>query len=229
MPLSFDVWALIVLAVAVASTIATGLCAGALLPLSRAIDALSLRVGKAVMWLVLFSVVVSAANAVIRKAFSSSSNAWLEIQWYMFAAIVMLGASYTLLRNEHVRIDVFSNRFSRRGLAKIDIFGIVVFLLPLTCFLLWLSWPLFENSVARAPAGQTTPGFTAMLEGLFKPEGWERSDQAGGLYRWPAKLLLPAGFLLLTLQGMSELVKRFAFLKGLIPDPNEKQGGHGSN
>jgi TRAP-type mannitol/chloroaromatic compound transport system permease small subunit len=226
--LSFDIWALIVVAVAAACTLFIGLFAGVLLPLSRAIDAVNLRIGKTVIWLVLIAALVSAVNAVVRKTFASSSNAWLEVQWYMFAAIVLLCTSYTLLRNEHVRIDVISNRFSRRGLAKIDIFGFVVFLLPMTCFILWLSWPLFANSVVPAGAGHSSSGFAAVLDGLFRPEGWERSDQAGGLIRWPAKLLIPLGFLLLSLQGFSELVKRFAFLKGLIPDPNEKVGGHGT-
>lgn len=227
--LSFDVWALIVVAFAAASAFIIGIFAGALLPLSRAIDAINLRIGRTMIWLTLFAAVISAVNAVIRKTFSSSSNAWLEVQWYMFAAIVMLCASYTLLRNEHVRIDVVSGRFSRRGLAKIDIFGFVVFLLPMTCFIAWLSWPLFANSVAKSPAGETSPSFVAVIEGFFIPAGWEQSDQAGGLPRWPAKLLIPVGFFLLTLQGFSELVKRFAFLKGLAPDPNEKSGGHGSN
>jgi TRAP-type mannitol/chloroaromatic compound transport system permease small subunit len=227
--LSFNTWALIVVAVTIAATIFIGIFARALLPVSRAIDAVNLRIGRITIWLVLFAAVVSAANAVIRKVFSSSSNAWLEIQWYMFAAIVLLCASYTLLRNEHVRIDVVSNRFSRRGLAKIDIFGFVVFLLPMTCFILWLSWPLFANSVVPAEAGRSSSNLAEVLDGLLDPTGWERSDQAGGLIRWPAKLLIPVGFLMLSLQGFSELVKRFAFLKGLIPDPNEKQAAHGSN
>ena len=227
--MSFDVWALIVVAVAAALTVLIGIFAGALLPVSRAIDAINLRIGKAATWLVLIAAVISATNAVIRKTFSASSNAWLEVQWYMFAGVVLLCTAYTLLRNEHVRIDVVSNRFSRRGLAKIDIFGFVVFLLPMTCFILWLSWPLFANSVTPAAQGASSSGFAAVLDGLFRPDGWERSDQAGGLIRWPAKALIPLGFLLLSLQGFSELVKRFAFLKGLIPDPNEKQAAHGQS
>jgi TRAP-type mannitol/chloroaromatic compound transport system permease small subunit len=227
--LSFDVWALIVLAVAAALTLFIAIFAGALLPITRVIDGINLRIGKLATWLVLFSAVISAVNAIIRKTFSSSSNAWLEVQWYMFAAIVLLCAAYTLLRNEHVRIDVISNRFSRRGLAKIDVFGFVVFLLPMSCFILWLSWPLFANSVTPAAQGASSSSFMVVLDGLFRPELWESSDQAGGLIRWPAKILIPIGFLLLSLQGFSELVKRFAFLKGLIPDPNEKQAAHGTS
>jgi TRAP-type mannitol/chloroaromatic compound transport system permease small subunit len=227
--LSFDTWALIVVGAFLGLVVFSGIFAGALLPVSRVIDTVNLRIGKAVTWLVLFAVLVSAVNAVVRKAFSSSSNAWLEVQWYMFAGIVLLGASYTLLRNEHVRIDVISGRFSRRGLAKIDIFGLIAFLLPMTCILLWLSWPLFANSVVRSTAGHTSRGFFEVLAGLFDSSGWTHSDQAGGLVRWPALLLLPLGFLLLSLQGFSELVKRFAYLKGLISDPNEKLGAHGTN
>lgn len=227
--MSFDTWALIVVAALLGLAVLSGIFAGALLPVSRLIDAVNLRIGKAVTWLVLFSVLVSAINAVIRKVFSSSSNAWLEVQWYMFAGIVLLGASYTLLRNEHVRIDVVSGRFSRRGLAKIDVFGLMAFLLPMTCILLWLSWPLFANSVIRSTAGTTTHSFAAVIAGLFDSSGWTHSDQAGGLVRWPVLLLIPLGFLMLSLQGFSELVKRFAFLKGLIPDPNEKLGAHGTN
>ena len=132
----------------------------------------------------------------------------------MFAAIVLLCASYTLLRNEHVRIDVISNQFSRRTLARIDVFGLVAFLLPMTGIILWLSWPLFANSVAPAPAGQTSSSVGAVLEGFLQPNRWEQSDQAGGLIRWPVKIFLPIGFALLTLQGISELIKRIAMITG---------------
>ena len=124
---------------------------------------------------------------------------------------------------------MISSRFSRRGLSRIDIFGFTVFLLPMTFGILYLSIPLFANSVVKAPQGDTAPGFMAVLAGLFDPKGWEQSDQAGGLIRWPVKLLIPVGFILLALQGLSEMVKRFAFLKGVIPDPNEKAAAHGSN
>jgi len=227
--LSFDFWALVAVAILLTLVVLIGVFAGALLPLSRAIDRMNERVGRTVYWLVLAAVLISAANAVVRKLFDTSSNAWLEIQWYLFAAIFLLCAGYTLLRNEHVRIDVISSRFSRRGLARIDVFGFTCFLLPMTLVILYLSVPLFANSVTKAPTGDTAPSFGAVIAGLFDSSGWERSDQAGGLVRWPVKLLIPVGFVLLGLQGFSELIKRFAFLKGLIPDPNEKAAAHGSN
>lgn len=227
--MSFDLWALVALGILLALVVCIGVFARSLLPLSRAIDRLNERVGRAVYWLVLAAVLISAANAVIRKLFDTSSNAWLEIQWYLFAAIFLLCAGYALLRNEHVRIDVISSRFSRRGLARIDIFGFTCFLLPMTLVILYLSVPLFANSVTKAPTGDTAPDFAAVISGLFDSRGWEQSDQAGGLIRWPVKLLIPVGFVLLGLQGLSELVKRFAFLRGLIKDPNEKAAAHGSN
>jgi TRAP-type mannitol/chloroaromatic compound transport system permease small subunit len=171
-----------------------------LLSISRAIDALNERVGRIVLWLVLAMVLVSTANALFRYAFNMSSNAWLELQWYMFAAVFLLCAGYTLRHDEHIRIDVISSHLSRRTQIWIDVFGIIFFLLPMTGFLLWLSWPVFVN---------------AWVSG-------EISSNAGGLIRWPARLLVPAGFFLLTLQGISELIKRIAFLMGLIPDPGEK-------
>lgn len=227
--MSFDSWALVAAAILLALVVCIGIFAGALLPVARAIDRINERVGRTIYWLVLAAVLISTANAVVRKLFDTSSNAWLEIQWYLFAAIFLLCSGYTLLRNEHVRIDVISGRFSRRGLARIDIFGFTCFLLPMTLVILYLSVPLFANSVTKAPPGETAPSFGAVIAGLFDPRGWEESDQAGGLIRWPVKLLIPVGFVLLGLQGLSELVKRFAFLKGLIPDPNEKAAAHGSN
>jgi len=173
----------------------------ALLRLSRLIDALNTRVGRLAMWLVLFSVLISAGNASVRKAFNTSSNAWLEIQWYLFAAVFLLCAGYTLLHNEHVRIDVVSGRFSRRTQTWIDIVGLVAFLAPLVVLTLWLSWPFF-------------------LKGY---QSGEMSSNAGGLVRWPVYLLMPVGFALLGLQGLSELIKRVAFLQGLIDDPGIKK------
>ena len=172
----------------------------ALLALSRTIDALNNRVGKAVYWLVLVAVFVSAANAVVRKAFDMSSNAFLEIQWYLFSAIFLLCAAYTLLKNEHIRIDVIAGRFSRRTQTWIDIFGTVFFLLPMVALILYESVPWF----------------------LRAWHSGEVSPSAGGLVLWPAKILVPIGFTLLGLQGLSELIKRIAFLKGLAPDPTEK-------
>ena len=171
-----------------------------LLALSRLIDAINERIGRLVYWCVLVAVLVSAGNATVRYTFSMSSNAWLELQWYLFAAVFLLCSGYTLLHNEHIRIDVISSRLSRRTQVWIDIFGFIAFLLPMSTFILWLSWPIFMNA--------WTSG--------------EISGSAGGLIRWPARFLVPAGFFLLTLQGISELIKRFAFLKGLIPDPAEK-------
>ena len=170
-----------------------------LLALSRLIDAFNQRIGCLVYWLVLAAVAVSAGNAVMRYVFNLSSNAWLEIQWYLFSAIFLLAAGYTLLHNGHIRIDVIAGRLSRRAQAWIDIFGCVFFLLPMALAIMWLSWPVFVEAYVRH----------------------EISADAGGLVRWPVKILIPIGFLLLALQGVSELIKRIAFLLGLIPDPVE--------
>ncbi len=167
-----------------------------LLTLSRWIDRLNEFVGKWVAWLILASVIVSATNAVIRKIFDMSSNAFLEIQWYFFAAVFLLCAGYTLLRNEHVKIDVLLHMYSKRKQIWIDIIGIVFFLFPFVVAVVVLSWPL---------------AFEALQSG-------EMSQNAGGLIRWPVFMLLPAGFILLGIQGISELIKRFAFLQGLIED-----------
>jgi TRAP-type mannitol/chloroaromatic compound transport system permease small subunit len=172
----------------------------ALLSLSRLIDRLNERVGHALYWLILATVLISAANAVVRKAFNYSSNSFLEIQWYLFSAIFLGCAGYTLLRNEHVRIDVIAGRLSKRAQTWIDILGTVFFLLPMALLMMWLSWPVFVDAYARH----------------------EVSTNAGGLIVWPARLLVPIGFFLLALQGLSELIKRIAFLQGLIPDPSEK-------
>ena len=171
-----------------------------LLALSRAIDFVNEHIGRVVYWLVLIVALISAGNATSRYALNMASNAWLELQWYLFAAIFLLCAGYTLLHNEHIRIDVLSSRLSRRTQIWIDVFGMVFFLLPMTLFIMWLSWPIFMNA--------WTSG--------------EISGNAGGLIRWPARLLIPIGFFLLSLQGVSELIKRIAYLKGLIPDPVEK-------
>lgn len=172
-----------------------------LLTISHSIDALNERVGRTVLWLVLVMALVSAANALARYLFNLSSNAWLELQWYLFAAVFLLCAGYTLLNDEHIRIDVVSSHLSRRAQVWIDIFGTVFFLLPVSIFIMWLSWPVFVNA------------WTSQ----------EISSNAGGLIRWPVRLLVPLGFFLLSLQGLSELIKRVAFLRGLIPDPGDKQ------
>lgn len=172
----------------------------ALLSLSRAIDAMSERIGRAVYWLVLVAVLISAANATVRKIFNYSSNSFLEIQWYLFSAIFLFLAGYTLKHNEHVRIDIISGRLSARTRAAIDIFGTLFFLLPMAILITWLSWPVFIDAYERN----------------------EVSTNAGGLIIWPARLMVPVGFFLLILQGLSELIKRVAFLRGLIPDPGER-------
>jgi TRAP-type mannitol/chloroaromatic compound transport system permease small subunit len=171
-----------------------------LLALSRAIDFVNEHIGRLVYWGVLIMVLVSSANATSRYALNIASNAWLELQWYLFSAVFLLCAGYTLLHNEHIRIDVVSSRLPRRTQIWIDVFGLLFFLLPMTLFILWLSWPVFMNA--------WTSG--------------EISGNAGGLIRWPARLMIPVGFFFLSLQGFSELIKRIAYLKGLIPDPVEK-------
>jgi TRAP-type mannitol/chloroaromatic compound transport system permease small subunit len=174
-----------------------------LLKLSQLIDWLTERVGKGAFWLVLIMTLISAGNAVVRFIFNYSSNGLLEIQWYLFAAVFLLCSPYTLQKNEHVRIDVLSGKLSPRGLAVIDIIGTLFFLLPMVIVVLWLSLPLVAES--------------------YKIN--EMSANAGGLIRWPVKLLLPIGFTLLALQGISELIKRIAFLAGMIDDPNSKEKG----
>ncbi|MEO8525287.1 MAG: TRAP transporter small permease subunit [Caldimonas sp.] len=168
-----------------------------LLALSRQIDRMNEWVGRWVAWLVLAAVLISAGNAIVRKAFDQSSNGLLEIQWYLFAAVFLLAAGYTLQRQEHVRIDVIAGRFSKRTQIWIDIVGICLFLLPFVVVVIDLSMPL----VLRA----------------YRMH--EMSNNAGGLVRWPVFAMLPAGFILLGIQGLSELIKRVAFLRGLIPDP----------
>jgi len=168
-----------------------------LLRLSRGMDAISEWVGRILIWALFSMVIISAANALVRKVFSVGSNAWLEVQWYLFAAVFLLGAGYTFLHNAHVRIDFISGRLSARTRNIIDIVGIVVFLAPLAWILLQLSWPLFMNAW----------------------QSGEMSQNAGGLIRWPVLALVPLGMVLLLAQAASELVKRIAFLKGLIPDP----------
>jgi len=166
------------------------------LGLSKAIDRLNGVVGRAAAWLVLLAVLVSAGNAVSRYAFKLGSNAWLELQWYLIAAVFLLCAGYTLLHQQHVKIDIVYNRWSRRTQLKIDIFGTLFFLLPIAILLLVLSWPVFVDSFRSG----------------------EVSGNTGGLPLWWARLLVPLGFALLSLQGISELIKRIAILRGALPD-----------
>lgn len=167
-----------------------------LLRLSRLIDAISGLIGKIAMWLILAATLISAGNAIVRKVFGTSSNAWLEIQWYLFAAVFMLGGGYAFLRNAHVRIDFVSGKFSDRTRNWVDVGGILIFLFPLCYMMATLGWPLLVQA--------WTSG--------------EMSSNAGGLIRWPMYALIPAGFSLLFLQGVSELIKRLAFLSGHGPD-----------
>ncbi|MBL8336817.1 MAG: TRAP transporter small permease subunit [Rhodoferax sp.] len=168
-----------------------------LLSLSRLIDHLSLALGKLIMWLIFAATAISAGNAIMRKAFSIGSNAYLEIQWYLFAAVFMLGVGYVMLKNGHVRIDFISSRLSKRTNAIIDAVGLVVFTIPLAMIMISLGWPVFQN---------------AFVSG-------EMSQNAGGLIRWPVILLIPLGFGLLILQSLSELVKRIGFLTGHLDEP----------
>ncbi|MBI2236787.1 MAG: TRAP transporter small permease subunit [Magnetospirillum sp.] len=170
-----------------------------LLSLSSLIDALNERVGRTVYWLILVMVVVSAGNASVRYIFSTSSNAWLEVQWYLFSVVFLLSAGYTLLKNEHIRIDVVAGRMSRRVHLWIDILGTLFFLFPMALLILKLSWPMVVESYFRN----------------------EMSGDAGGLLRWPVKAMIPVGFTLLLLQGLSELIKKIAILNGILPDPGE--------
>jgi len=174
----------------------------ALLGVSRAIDAVNETIGRALIWLVLVMTLVSAGNAIARYGFNLSSNAWVEAQWYMFSIIFLLGAGWTLKHNAHVRIDLISGRLSKRGQAGIDIFGTVFMMLPACAIIFWFGWQAAMES--------------------FRVQ--EVSGDAGGLSRWPIKFVIPIGFALLILQGLSELIKRIAFLKGLIEIEEVKHG-----
>ena len=179
----------------------------AALAFSRLIDWVNGQVGKHVSWLILLAVIICSGNASVRYIFNNSSNGWLEIQWYLFSAVFLLGAGYTLLRNEHVRIDVFTSRFSRRTQVMIEMFGTVFFLMPMALMIMWMSWPLVVEAYVRN----------------------EISGDAGGLLRWPVKILIPIGFALLVLQGVSQFVKLLAFLTGHGPDPhNAGASSHGA-
>ncbi len=169
-----------------------------LLKISKLIDALSERIGETIIWLVLAAVLISSINAIVRKVFNMSSNAFLEIQWYLFAGVFLLGAGYTLLRQGHVKIDVVLSHFSKRTQTKVEIFGILFFLMPFVFAVIIEVWPLVTNAYVHH----------------------EMSENAGGLVRWPVFALVPLGFALLGLQGISELIKRIGFLMGLCEDPS---------
>ena len=177
-----------------------------LLSLSRCIDRMNEVVGSFVIWICLVVVIVSSGNAIIRKLFDSSSNGWLELQWYLFGAMFLLSSGYTLLRNEHVRVDILSSKLSRHHQIWIEIIGVVFFLLPMAILIMVLSWPVFTDAYLQN----------------------EQSSNSGGLVRWPAKLLIPVGFGLLVLSGISHLIKCVGFLLGFCPDPIQKQQGKSS-
>lgn len=168
-----------------------------LLKLSGLIDRFNELLGRLIMWLVLAAVLISSGNAIIRKAFNVGSNAFLEIQWYLFSAVFMMGVGYVMLKNAHVRIDFISARLSKRTNAMIDAIGIVIFTIPLSAIMIDLGWPLFVRAL----------------------QSGEMSQNAGGLIRWPAMMLVPLGFAILLTQAVSELIKRLAFLQGLRDEP----------
>ncbi|MDF1484321.1 TRAP transporter small permease subunit [Ramlibacter sp. H39-3-26] len=163
-----------------------------LLKLALGVDWLSGRLSKIAGWAVLLASIISAGNAFVRYGLDVSSNAWLEIQWYLFAATVMLGAPLVLKFNEHVRVDILYGKLSSRGQVYVDIFGLLFFLLPVMGLMTWLTWPFFWKML----------------------ESGEMSGNIGGLIRWPAALLMPVGFGAMVLQGLAEIVKRVAFLRG---------------
>jgi TRAP-type mannitol/chloroaromatic compound transport system permease small subunit len=175
-----------------------------LLGLSGLIDRISEVIGKSVGWLILVAILVSAGNAIMRKAFNLSSNAWLELQWYLYGAAFMLAAAYTLKQNEHIRIDIFYGSRSRRTQHWIDLFGHVFFLMPFVLVMSWLIWPYLMDAVRRGTI----------------------STNSGGLVVWPARAILFAGFLLLIAQGLSEIIKKIAVLRGIIPDPTHFISAH---
>ena len=179
---------------------------GGLLGLARGIDRFNTAVGKAVSWLILLAVVVSAGNAIVRKVFSASSNMWLELQWYLYGAAFMGAAAYTLLENEHIRIDLVYGAWSRRVQHWIDLIGHVLFLMPFTILMIYFLYPYALRSYERG----------------------EGSASYGGLLLWPAKTILLVGFLLLFLQGISEIIKKIAVMRGLIEDPHALSGHHAS-
>ncbi|WP_394791586.1 TRAP transporter small permease subunit [Rhodoferax sp.] len=163
-----------------------------LLKLALGMDWISHQMGRLAAWTVLGAALISAGNAFVRYGLDISSNGWLEIQWYLFATTVMLGAPVVLKLNEHVRVDIFYGKLKGNGPVYVDLFGLVVFLLPVMSVIAWLSWPLFI--------------------GMFR--SGEMSNNAGGLIRWPAMMLLPLGFALMFLQGLAEVIKRIAYLQG---------------
>jgi TRAP-type mannitol/chloroaromatic compound transport system permease small subunit len=175
-----------------------------LLALSRVIDGINDFIGRHVGWLIFAAVIISATNAVVRKVFNTSSNAWLEAQWYLFGAAFMLAAAYTLKQGEHIRIDIIYGMWSRRVQHWIDLFGHVFFLMPFVILMLWLLWPYTLSSIRSG----------------------EMSTNSGGLIIWPSKAFLLIGFALLFAQGLSEIIKKIAVMRGIIPDPTPFVSSH---
>lgn len=178
----------------------------ALIKLSRVIDSINERIGKVAAWAIVVAILVSAVNAIIRRVFGVSSNAWLELQWYLFGAVFMLCAAWTLKANEHIRIDIVSSKLTKRGRDRIDLMGHLFFLFPFVALMLWLSVPYFEKSYASG----------------------EVSSNAGGLLIWPAKGMILLGFISLAFQWLSELIKRVAIMQGKIADEHDHVGAHGA-
>jgi TRAP-type mannitol/chloroaromatic compound transport system permease small subunit len=212
----------------------------ALLGLCRLVDTVNARLGRSLSWLILAAVLVSAINAIIRKSFGMSANAWLELQWVLFGAVFLMCSPWTLLDNEHIRIDIVNTRFSPRTRNIIELVGHTLFLLPLCVVMIVTSWPFFLRATpSLSQVGAVLDAFPAVfadtpLRWLPNLIAWwkqliglgEQSFNAGGLPQWPAKFLVFAGFATLFLQGLSELVKRIAVMMGRIPDPHGGAGGH---
>lgn len=177
---------------------------GPLLALSRGIDRLSTFIGRTVAWAILAAILVSTVNAIIRKAFNTSSNAWLELQWLLFGAVFMICSAWTLVQNEHIRIDIVSNLLPKGVRTAIEFIGHIFFLLPMAAVMVWLTYPYFIHSMVSN----------------------EQSTNAGGLVVWPGKFIIFAGFLLLLLQSISEIIKRIAITRGLIEDVHAAGGHH---
>lgn len=201
-----------------------------LLAASRAIDAVTTAIGRSVAWLIVLAATISAGNAVVRKALDTSSNAWLEMQWWLFGAVFLLAAPWTLSSNEHIRIDIVNSRLSRRSRNVIELAGLAFFLLPLCAVMVATSWPFFLRSAPSAAefaAWAANFDVTAPLSGIAAlGRLGEQSSNAGGLPQWPVKALIPAAFALLFVQGISELIKRAAVIKGDLDEPAPGSGGH---
>jgi len=194
-----------------------------LLAFSRAIDTVSSLIGRGSAWLILIAVLVSAGNASIRKAFQISSNSWLELQWYLYGTAFMLAAAYTLERNEHVRIDFVYNSLKKRSRYWVDLIGHLVFLLPFTVMMVWLAYPWFMRSVMSCLSNSPDVGGLDLLSRLFGSSTCEVSVNAGGLILWPAKIMVLLGFILLTFQALSEIIKRVAVIRGDYQDPRDDE------